>query len=109
MKKRKLSELLPLCKFYCGGEKPPAYLKPEQAEFFVLEKEWVRFMLDGMDDEFNSENIIHYTHYVTPLMEDLHGAPLSLMAYMFVRSGKYSFTLEDHAKWFVEQIKKWYK
>lgn len=109
MEKRKLSELLPLCKFYSGGEKPPAYLKPEQAEFFVLEKEWVRFMLDGMDDEFNSENIAEYAHYVTPLMSDLHGAPLSLMAYMFVRSGKQSFTLKEHAPWFVEQIQKWYK
>jgi hypothetical protein len=109
MEKRKLSELLPLCKFYCGSENPPAFLKPEQVDFFRFEQEWVRFMLNGMDDEFDSENILYYTHYVTPLMSDLHDAPLSLMAYMFVRSGKYSFSLEDHAPWFVEQIQKWYK
>jgi hypothetical protein len=109
MEKRKLSELLPLCKFYCGSEKPPAFLKPVQVDFFQFEQEWVRFMLNGMDDEFNSENITEYTHYVTPLMGDLQGAPLSLMAYMFVRSGKYSFSLKDHAPCFVEQVQKWYK
>jgi hypothetical protein len=109
MEKRKLSELLPLCKFYCGGKQPPAHLKPGQVQFYLWEQEWVRFMLNGMDDEFDSENILYYTHYVTPLMSDLHGAPLSLMAYMFVRSGKQSFSLKDHAPWFVEQIHKWYK
>ena len=96
-------QLLVFTRFYKGENECPARFVGGRAEdLWSIERDWVS---ESLADHVNAEYAEDYIRYVKPKVPAEYGIPISLLAYIFHRLGKYHYSIADWGTKFTAFIK----
>lgn len=101
------AQLLGFTKYYKGEKECPERVRkmPDGQMLWAIEQNWVS---ETLNHTIHSDAISEYVGYTNGKMPTQTGLPISLLAYIFHRMSKWSYSLENLANEFPNFIQTHY-